>query len=103
MPANGLSVEPFDTLFGRPILPMEQCATLGTVGDIIYVAPRQYLTITKGGVEAAQSMHVQFITHEMTFRFNWRVNGQPIWGAALTPMSGSGNTLSPYVAVATRA
>ncbi len=36
MPANGLSGLPFNTLLGKPVIPIEQAATLGTVGDIIW-------------------------------------------------------------------
>ena len=101
MPANGLAGQPYGTLIGRPVMPIEQCATLGTVGDIILGDMSQYIIIEKGGIEAASSIHVQFVTDETAFRFVYRVNGQPIWNSALTPYKGS-NTLSPFVAIATR-
>ena len=31
MPPGGLSVSPYGTLFGRPVIPIEQCSQLGTV------------------------------------------------------------------------
>lgn len=92
----------YGMLMGRPVIPVEYCATLGTVGDIILVDPTQYLMIDKGGQQAASSMHVRFLYDEMTFRFIYRVDGQPAWNSALTPYKGS-NTLSPYVALETRA
>jgi len=42
MPANGLSAAPFATLYGRPIIPIEQCATVGDIGDIIFADMSQY-------------------------------------------------------------
>lgn len=92
---------PFGTLLGRPVIPVEYSATLGTVGDIILVDPTQYLMIDKDGVQQDSSMHVRFINDEMTFRFIFRVDGQPAWRTAVTPFKGS-NTQSPYVALATR-
>lgn len=102
MPAGGASESPFATLFGRPIVPVEYCAALGTVGDVQLVDPTQYTLIDKGGVQFASSMHVQFLTDQMALRFIMRVDGLPDWNSALTPKSG-GPTLSPYVKLATRA
>ncbi|MCB0207040.1 MAG: phage major capsid protein, partial [Anaerolineae bacterium] len=101
MPANGLSGLPYDTLYGRPIIPIEQCSTLGTVGDIVLADLSQYVLGEKGGMEAAASMHVRFLYAEQTFRFMMRVDGQPLWQSALTPANGS-NTLSPFITLATR-
>jgi HK97 family phage major capsid protein len=86
---------------GRPVIPVEYCATLGTAGDIVLVDLEQYLMIDKGKVEGASSIHVRFLYDEMTFRFVYRVDGQPIWHAALTPFKGT-NTLSPFIALETR-
>ena len=35
MPANSLANQPYNTLMGCPVIPIEQAATLGTQGDII--------------------------------------------------------------------
>ena len=35
LPPGGLSTKPYATLLGRPVLPVEWCATLGTTGDVI--------------------------------------------------------------------
>jgi len=101
MPAGGLSGQPYATLFGRPVIEIEQCSTLGTVGDIILADLGEYLVIEKGGIESASSIHVRFIYDETAFRFVYRIDGQPAWNAALTPYQGS-NTTSPFVALATR-
>lgn len=101
MPANGLAGRPNDSLMGIPILWHESCPTLGTVGDIMLADMSQYLLIEKG-MKAAQSIHVRFIYEETTMRYSMRVNGQPAWQSALTPKSGSSNTLSPFLGVASR-
>lgn len=101
LPAGGASAAPFATLLGRPIIPIEFCATLGTVGDVIFGDFSQYLLATKGGLQQAESMHVQFLTDEMTYRFIYRVDGQPVRSAPMTPFKGT-NTLSSFVALNTR-
>lgn len=101
LPPGGLSESPYGRLMGRPVIPIEYSATLGTVGDIMLLDLSQYLTIDKGDVESAESIHVQFLTDEMTFRWIYRIDGQPAWRSALTPANGS-NTQSPFIALATR-
>jgi len=103
MPANGLSGSPYASLMGRPVIAIEQCQTLGTLGDIILADMSQYILADKGGMQTAQSIHVQFTTDESVFRFVYRVDGQPIWNSALTPYKGTvANSLSPFVVLATR-
>ncbi len=93
---------PYGSLFGRPIQPVEQCQTLGTTGDIILADLSQYLLCTKaGGMQTATSMHVQFTTAEMAYRFILRIDGQPIRSAALTPYKGSA-TQSNFIKLNTR-
>jgi len=101
IPAGGLSERPYGTLFGRPVVPLEQCSAAGTVGDIILGDMSQYLLIDKGGINAASSIHVRFLYDESVFRFIYRVDGQPIWNKPITPYKGS-STLSPFVTLAAR-
>lgn len=101
VPAGGLSGLPYSTLFNRPIIPVEQCATLGTVGDIILADLSQYAVAEKGGIQAAQSIHIQFLTDETAFRWTYRVDGVPLWNTALTPYKGT-NSQSPFITLATR-
>jgi HK97 family phage major capsid protein len=102
LPANGLAGQPYDTLYGRPVLPIEHCATVGSVGDIIYADLSQYGWIDRGGMESASSIHVKFTTDETAFRFVMRVDGQSLWKTATTPFKGS-NTQSPFIVTAVRA
>ena len=101
MPAGGLSEAPYGRLKGRPVMIFEHCATLGDVGDIVLADFSQYLLADKGDIQTASSIHVAFLTDETTFRFVYRVDGEPIWNAPLTPAKGS-NTLSPFVTLAAR-
>lgn len=101
IPAGGLSEAPYGTLFGRPVMPLEQCSELGEVGDIILADFSQYILIDKGGINATSSIHVRFLYDENVFRFIYRVDGQPVWNKALQPYKGSA-TVSPFVALAKR-
>ena len=101
IPAGGLSEQPYGTLFGRPVITLEQCSEVGEIGDIILADIGQYLLIDKGGINATSSIHVRFLYDENVFRFIYRVDGQPVWSKALQPYKGSA-TVSPFVALATR-
>lgn len=111
IPAGTAAVEPRFVTYGpegalrikgRPVIPVEYCATLGTVGDIALVDLSKYRLIRKAvGVETASSIHVRFTQGEQTFRAIYRVDGQPIPRAAITPFKGA-NTVSPFVTLATR-
>lgn len=101
MSPGGLSGSPFGTLYGDPVIPIEHCETLGTVGDIVLADMNQYITINKGGMQTAESIHVRFVNDESVFRFVERVDGMPTWESALTPFKGT-NTQSPFIALATR-
>ena len=101
LPPGGLSAAPYATLYGRPVLTTEYSAALGTPGDIVLADLSQYTIVDKGGVQAATSMHIAFLTDEMVFRITYRVDGKPMWSAPLTPFKG-GATLSPFVALAQR-
>ena len=101
LPPGGLSASPYGTLMGRPMIPVEYAATLGTQGDLQFVDLQQYLYVDKGGPQQAQSLHVRFLNDELTFRITHRYDGQPIWNVPLTPANG-GPTLSPFVTLAAR-
>lgn len=85
-------------MYGRPVHVTEFNQSLGTAGDIILADLSQYLYWEKGGVEAATSIHVQFLTDETAFRFVYRCDGQSSVASALTPYKGS-TTTSPFVAL----
>lgn len=101
LPAGGISGRPFQTLFGRPIIPTQACQTLGTVGDIIFWAPQEYLTVTKGGIRSDVSIHLWFDYDTTAYRFIYRLAGQPWLSTTITPLNGS-TTMSSIVSLATR-
>lgn len=102
LPPGGISGAPYATLMGRPVIATEFNATLGTQGDILLADLGQYLTISKGGIAQAQSMHVEFLTDQTALRFIMRVNGQTWENSAITPYKGTA-TQSSFVALDTRA
>ena len=101
LPPGGYSAAPYATLLGRPIIETEYNAAMGAPGDILLADLSQYTIIDKGGVNAATSMHIAFLTDEMVFRVTYRVDGKPMWKDPITPFKGS-NTRSPFVALAQR-
>ena len=101
LPASGISSSPYTTLINKPVVPIEHCAALGDVGDIILADMNQYLLADKGGVQMASSIHVKFLYDETAFRVTYRVDGQPVRASAITPFKG-GSTLSSFVTLAAR-
>jgi HK97 family phage major capsid protein len=101
LPPGGLRDAPGGLLLGKPLVELEQCSALGTVGDLLFANLGEYVLVEKGGVEGDSSIHVRFIYNERTFRWVWRINGQPKQKTAPTAYKGS-NTQSPFVALAAR-
>lgn len=106
MPAGGLSGQPYATLFNRPVIAIEQAATLGDAGDIIFAdLAGGYILAEKGGIQSDMSIHVRFEYDESVFRFVLRVDGQPVRASALAPYKGSStnDTQSHFITLAERA
>ena len=102
LPAGGASVSGYSSLYGRPVIPIEHADTLGSSGDIVLADMSQVLLVDCGSPTGAQSAHVRFLYDEQTFRLTYRIDGQSMWSAALTPYKGS-NTQSPFIGLAERA
>jgi HK97 family phage major capsid protein len=65
LPMGGASAAPYSTLFGRPVIPIEQCSVCGDLLDIALCDwQRGYVSIDKGGLQSDVSIHVQFIYDE---------------------------------------
>jgi len=108
-----MSVQGPQTLKGRSIRRVEQCSTLGTVGDIILANMSGYALAyrargdgagTADGEPAIQkdmSMHLEFDKNRTAFRYLIAVDGQTWLQAAITPEQGS-STLSHFVVIETR-
>lgn len=89
------------TLMGLPIVFTEFCAAVGTVGDLVLCNNTQYIETIRQDVATEESIHVRFLANERAMRFTARRGGAPWWRSVLTPKNG--DTLSPYVRLATRA
>jgi HK97 family phage major capsid protein len=88
-------------MMGKPVIPVEYAATVGTPGDITLVDFSQYYLARRSGIQMDTSIHVQFLTDQQAFRWKARLDGQPAWKKPLTPKNGV-NTLSPFIALAQR-
>jgi HK97 family phage major capsid protein len=93
--------QPAATLFGRPIIFTEKLPSLGTEGDIMLLDLSQYAVGLRADVKLMISPSVYFTTDELAFRLTMRIDGKSLWDRVLTPTNGP--TLSPFVALATRA
>jgi HK97 family phage major capsid protein len=90
------------TIKGRPVIAVEYAESCGTVGDIVLADPQQYRLIRKAnGIQQASSIHVKFTSDQTAFRAVYRVDGQPIPRAPITPYKGTA-TLSPFIGLETR-
>src|SRR3972149_10726062 len=98
MPSPFVTYRPDGTLtvFGKAVVETEFNEALGTEGDIVLANFSDYLFWEKGAVEAAMSIHVQFLTDQTAFRFIARYDGQTALASAITPYKGT-NTQSPFV------
>lgn len=104
MPPGGLSAAPYATLMGRPVNVIEYAQPLGTPGDLMLVDPSHYITISKGGIVQAQSIHVEFLTDQLALRFTMRVDGETWENSPVTPYQGSSTTdlQSSFITLAAR-
>ena len=101
MPPGGLTGNTNSTLLGRPVYSVEQMNPIGDVGDIALIDPKAYILARKGGIKTDRSIHVKFLTDETAFRFVMRVDGGPLWTAAVDPFKGT-DKVSPYIQLAAR-
>lgn len=86
---------------GASVITIEQCETVGTVGDIFLADWGQFIAADQGDINEAMSIHVNFIYGQNTWRFTYYFDCQPRWKTPITPFKGS-NTVSPFVVLATR-
>lgn len=103
LPAGGVADTPNARLKGRPVIPIEYCAALGTVGDIVLANLKSYCVGLRGMVDQASSMHLKFDYAQTAFRFIFEADGQPYLASPITPFKDTSKTLSPIVTLATRA
>jgi len=103
-PGTGLREAYDGTLNGRPLILSEHASAFSAQSDLSLLSLKGYRTITKaGGIETATSMHLYFDQALTAFRFMFRIDGQPIPKAPITPPTGkSTNTRSYFVTLGAR-
>lgn len=84
------------------MLATEFNATLGTQGDLVKADLGQIISISKGGIMSAASVHVEFLTDQLALRFIMRLNAQPWESSPITPYKGTANTQSNFIALDSR-
>jgi HK97 family phage major capsid protein len=90
------------TLLGLPVKLTEKApAGLGTRGDLSLVDPKMYAIGDYQTMTIDSSPHVKFTSDKTTFRAIARNDGRPMLLSPITPHYG-GDTLSPFVQLATR-
>ena len=96
----GVDGSPHPTLFGRPMLALEQAPALGSFGDVSLADLSQYLLLDLEAREDV-SIHVRFVEDEVVCRLVLRTDGAPGWRSPVTARNGS-DTRSPFVALEAR-
>ncbi len=105
MPSNApLQSSPFDgQLLGFPVMFSEHASAFSQLGDITLVNLDGYYAATKseGGLNFAASIHLFFDLDSTAFRWTFRLAGQPLLSAPITPPK-STTLRSHFVTLAAR-
>lgn len=101
LPPTAFAASPLSTLYGMPIIEDDNCLGIGKQGDIILADLKQYMLLKKGTVKQDVSMHVEFLTDQMCFRYVLRVNGAPLINKPFK-LKNSEQERSPFVTLANR-
>lgn len=97
------AIAPGGMLLGRPVYFTDHADTLGDLGDLQFVNPNGYEAFRKqNGASFAESIHLFFDYNVRAFRWIFRIGGQPVLSAPVTPARSSA-TRSHFVALAARA
>lgn len=102
MPEGGLADAPYQRILGRPVIYDDNCAAIGSKGDVMLVDLSRYILVKKGTARQDWSMHVEFLTDQMCFRMVLRVNGAPDTTKKIT-LKNTTLERSPFVTLAARA
>ena len=99
---DGSAVRPMPkTLLGIPIIWSQFASALGSKGDIVLADFDKYILGIRKALSVAVSQHLYFLTNETAFRFEARLDGQPILPATIK--SRTSWETSPFVVLAERA
>lgn len=100
-PTAGFAGAPGGFLFGKPVMLTQTCQAFSSKGDILFVNFKAYRTISKDGIQIAESLHLYFDYDSEAYRATFRVDGQPTFKSTITQARGS-QALSPYVTLQAR-
>jgi HK97 family phage major capsid protein len=84
------------TLFGKPLLISEQCAALGSEGDILLGNFRMYGLALKKEVQFESTNAHRWLEDMLSYRAIFRCDGHPLLDGPITPANGT-NTVSAFV------
>lgn len=103
LPPTGLTTAPNGTLLGYPIVYTEHAATVGDEGDLVLVSPAGYAAFVRGTAtpQFAASIHLWFDFGVQAFRWTFRMGGQPMLSAPVSPARGAASK-SHFVSIAAR-
>lgn len=103
LPPGGISASPYGLLLGRPVIPMlGSMKELGDKGDILLADLSYYKSFyAAGGVQDAMSIHLYFDKATTAFRFIFRVDGQCVYNAPISPENGT-FPMSAFINLAAR-
>lgn len=100
-PTQGIQGAPGGFLLGKPIIPTQTCQAFSSKGDVFFTNFGAYRTISKDGIEVAESLHLYFDADSVAYRATFRVDGQPTFKQTIVQARGA-QPLSPYVTLAAR-
>jgi HK97 family phage major capsid protein len=94
LPSNQpIAGKPGGTLFGLPVKFSEHAQTLSSLGDVQLVNPAGYQCNVKSGADLGMkfdmSIHLFFDYNLTAFRWIFRIGGQPILSAGVSPKNGT--------------
>lgn len=96
---QGLHGLPTDQLLGKEFVELEQLPYVTSANSLILANMEDYMLFKKtGGVNSAQSIHVDFLKELSTFRFSMRVSGRPMYDEPIKLYDGT-SEVSSFVSV----
>lgn len=99
LPGDGMAGTPNGTILGRPLFYSEHCATMGTIGDVIFVNPAGYYAVQRTGITQAFSMHLFFDYGVNAYRWMFRFGGTPYLESVVSAPKGADK--SAFLLIAT--
>ncbi len=88
------------SLLGRPVFVTDKVPKLGTLGDLLFIDPTQYLIGERAELIVQCSDEQRFSTNEVVYRVWRRVDGQPVFSHTILAADAT-TAISPFVGIAT--